>query len=227
MVSWLLCHWDSRLDWLAQALESMRQQELDDKMEFVIVDDGSSSHKAHEDLEAYSRVDDRIRPFRKDHEGLAKALNYGLDRCIGDLVARLDADDMALPKRLATQKKYLVEQGLDVVGGGAILWLENGARRTVNMPVREDPMTYLSAGRVPVLHPTVVFRKESVLSVGGYPEGYPHAEDYALWTIMAHRNRRIGNVHEVVSIMRRHDESMSSTHGEEQRESRDRARKEL
>lgn len=227
MVSWLLCHWNARLDWLSQAIESMRQQDSGVQMEFVVVDDGSDSDKGHEDLVRYSSVDERIRPIRKPHEGLSKALNFGLDHCVGELIARLDADDMALPRRLSCQIKYLLEQDLDVCGGAAELWMDDGRRRTVNMPIRADPMTYLAAGKVPCLHPTVLFRKDAVLSVGGYPESYPHAEDYALWMTMTKRNRRIGNVHDIVTIMRRHKDSMSVENAEQQRMSKDMARRDL
>ena len=85
--------------WVADAARSVLAQTLGD-LELVVVDDGSTD--ATGDVLA-GVGDSRLRVERREHEGLTRALNYGLRVARAPLVARLDADDIALPERLARQ----------------------------------------------------------------------------------------------------------------------------
>lgn len=94
-------------EWLAEAIESVRVQTLED-WEILAVDDGSTD-ATREILDGYRRRDGRVRVFATtaSERGLVAALNRGLVEVSSDYVARMDADDVALPERLAAQVQAL------------------------------------------------------------------------------------------------------------------------
>jgi glycosyltransferase involved in cell wall biosynthesis len=104
LVSVLLPVFNSRAT-LAQALESIRRQR-GVELECVAVDDGSSDGSLA-CLEQAAASDARIRVFSMPHRGIVEALNHGLAHCRGELVARMDADDIMHRQRLASQVAWL------------------------------------------------------------------------------------------------------------------------
>lgn len=225
-VSWLLAFWNPRRDWLCQAINSMRSQSiLRDEVEFIIVDDGSDDRSFIDDIQKMSQIDPRFSPTRIEHSGLAYALNRGLELCTGKLVCRLDADDFAMPGRLEAQVPMFDD--CHVCGGFAQVINEDGSSRRLGTEDKSDPMTWLSHGRVPVLHPTVLMSREAVMAVNGYPMAYPHAEDYALWCLLARNDKRFRVVNDLVTTIRRHRHAMSEENHVVQVQSRCKAMKEL
>jgi glycosyltransferase involved in cell wall biosynthesis len=93
--------------WVGAAVASLLEQTLAD-LEVVVIDDGSTD--ATPDVLASIR-DPRLRIERCARQGLTRALNRALDLARAPLVARLDADDLALPERLARQREYLDAHG--------------------------------------------------------------------------------------------------------------------
>src|SRR4051812_4814918 len=85
--------------YVAEAIESILAQSPGD-FEFIIIDDGSKDGSLAI-LERYAARDPRIRLVSRPNTGIVKALNQGLEMASGELVARMDADDIALPGRLA------------------------------------------------------------------------------------------------------------------------------
>jgi glycosyltransferase involved in cell wall biosynthesis len=90
---------------LAEAIESVLGQTFAD-LEFLIVDDGSTDG-SRAMIEAYAAKDARIRPILRENRGLIASLNQMLDEARAPLVARMDADDVCLPERLAQQVAFL------------------------------------------------------------------------------------------------------------------------
>src|SRR5260221_9996594 len=86
---------------LAETLQSALASSYSN-LEIVLVDDGSTDATAAI-AEAFARDDQRLRIFRQHHRGVSAALNFGLDHIRGDLVARLDADDLWHPTKLEKQ----------------------------------------------------------------------------------------------------------------------------
>jgi glycosyltransferase involved in cell wall biosynthesis len=174
LVSVLLAvHDDKRF--LREAVDSVLAQTLSD-LELIVVDDGSA-----EPVE--SPGDGRVRILRNDTQvGLATSLNRALDAATGKYVARLDADDVALPHRLERQVEGL---GRAAVVGSAVVDLdEHGARgRTHMMPSGAVPLRWHALFSSPFFHPTVVVDRE-VLDRHGlrYDPAFEESEDYDLWT---------------------------------------------
>ncbi|HEU5244784.1 MAG TPA: glycosyltransferase family 2 protein [Gaiellaceae bacterium] len=100
---------------LAECLESMSAQTLSD-FELIAVDDGSTD-ATRAILEAHARADSRLRVLRQEPAGMVAAAERARGEARAPLLARMDADDVALPERLELQVAALEEEGLAAVGG--------------------------------------------------------------------------------------------------------------
>jgi glycosyltransferase involved in cell wall biosynthesis len=175
LVSVLLAvHDDKRF--LRQAVDSVLAQTLAD-LELILVDDGSA-----EPVESFD--DARVRVVRNDTQlGLAASLNRGLDAAAGKFVARLDADDVALPHRLERQIARLA--GRTAAVGSAVVDVdEHGGRgRTHVMPEGAVELRWHALFSSPFFHPTVLVDREALDAHGlRYDPEFLESEDYDLWT---------------------------------------------
>jgi len=171
---------------LEETLTSLRAQ-TEPTWELIAVDDGSTDRSA-EILADYASRDPRIRLIRRAHKGIVNALNSGLAHCRGDLIARMDADDLCMPDRLRRQRCFLdahPEIGLVSCrvryGGdrernrGFALYVD-----WVNELIDPESIYLARFVESPLVHPSVMFRKSLIEAHGGYRlGGYP--EDYELW----------------------------------------------
>jgi cellulose synthase/poly-beta-1,6-N-acetylglucosamine synthase-like glycosyltransferase len=95
-----------------RAIRSILQQSLS-SFELIVVDDGSSDQTPN----ILTQIsDERLHVVRTEHQGVAAAANVGTQHTQATIIARMDADDIAHPDRLACQLKYLQDYNLDVVG---------------------------------------------------------------------------------------------------------------
>ena len=127
--------------------------------------------------------------------GLGPALDRGLAASWFDVVARMDADDICMPHRFATQLPLIASA--DIVGAG-ILEFQTDTGQVVGRRVPPtDPARIASYARMhdPFNHPTVVYRRQAVLAVGGYGD-LRLLEDYSLFARMIHNGARVVNVAE-------------------------------
>ncbi|WP_334171477.1 glycosyltransferase [Sinomonas sp.] len=134
--------------------------------------------------------------------GLADALDAGLELCRHDVVARMDADDVALPERFERQLALLAE-GYDIVGSAIAEIGDDESRRLASRPVpvtHREIMAQLGF-RTPFNHPSVVYRASAVRAAGGY-RGVPDMEDYWLWARMLHGGSLGANVPDVLVLYR-------------------------
>ncbi len=133
-------------------------------------------------LQADSPVPVTLVPLERNG-GLGPALDAGLAASRYDVVARQDADDIAMPHRFATQLPLI--EGADIVGAGL---LEFGASTDEIVGRRVPPVEPAEIRRYarlhdPFNHPTVVYRRQAVLAAGGYGD-LPLMEDYWLFARM-------------------------------------------
>ena len=128
--------------------------------------------------------------------GLGPALDAGLIASPHDIVARMDADDIALPNRFEIQVP-LIREGADIVGAGLIEFDDDPAtpgRRRVP-PIDPDDIRRYARIHDPFNHPTVIYRRSAVLAAGGYGD-LPLMEDYWLFSRMLAAGARPMNVAE-------------------------------
>ncbi|MER7546480.1 glycosyltransferase [Spirillospora sp. NPDC127506] len=147
------------------------------------------------DLVAGSPVEVELVRLERNR-GLGPALDAGLHASRHDIVARMDADDVAMPHRFQTQVP-LVRAGADLVGAGL---LEFGTDITDVVGRRippSDPADIARYSRLhdPFNHPTVVYRRSAVAAAGGYGD-LPLMEDYWLFVRMIANGARMVNVAE-------------------------------
>lgn len=188
---------------IAEAVESIRAQSRDD-WELIGVDDGSTDHSAAV-VAGFADRDPRIRLVRLPRTGIVTALNRGVIEARGDLVARMDADDVALPRRFEVQAARLDADGsLAAVGGAHEAIDTRGVAWRTHRPPSEPARVAAALLHVNCLcHPAMMLRREALAAIDGpYRGQFPLAEDYDLWLRLAERCA-IGNVPEVVLRYRR------------------------
>lgn len=166
---------------LRRALESVFEQTLKPN-EVVLVKDGPLTGELNmvvNDFKSKYAIL-KVVPLKENH-GLGYALNEGLQHCSFNLVARMDSDDVSKPNRFEVQMKYMSEhKDVDVCG----TWLEEFeddihlSTSIKKVPVEHNDIKKYAKKRNPINHPTVVYKKDKVLSLGGY-DGFP--EDLYLW----------------------------------------------
>jgi len=168
---------------IGEAIDSLLIQTFGD-FELIVIDDGSDDGTV--DI-VRSFDDSRIRLVeRTAADGLAGALNAGLNAARGEFVARQDGDDVSAPDRLARQVGYLdTNPEAVLVGTAARMITESGNERGVRHVLeRSDRDDLLEKNRF--VHGSVMFRAEPVREdAGGYDELFTTSEDYDLWLRLA------------------------------------------
>lgn len=185
--------------WVAEAVESVLRQASAD-FELIVVDDGSTD-RTGAILDGYG--DARLKVLHQEQAGLTRSLNHALRLTTAPLVARMDADDVALPERFAKQVAFLdshPEVGL--LGTGCHEISPSGeVLRTISPPVEDGAIRRALIRRNLFIHSSAVMRREVLEAVGGYDETLPVAQDYDLWMRMS-RITRMANLPEPLVLRR-------------------------
>ncbi len=195
--------------YVAQAVESIREQSFED-FQLVLLDDGSTDGSLAE-LRRQARQDSRITLISRANTGIVDALNEMLAHSRSPLLARMDADDIALPDRFKVQVEFM-EQNPDVVciGGGIELIDSRDRHLLTPPPVRGDAQVQAEAlcGRTPISHPAAMMRADAVRAVGGYHQDSFPAEDLDLFLRLGEIGK-LDNVPDLVLRYRVHSGSIS------------------
>jgi len=177
----LSCYFKESPSYLSQSLESILAQTLLPN-EIVIVEDGELTDELYAVLDLYERKLPIKRFALKENKGLGYALNYGLKCVEHDLVFRMDTDDVCLSDRFEKQINFHIENPeVDIFGGWAIDFDENGVLGKERKCVVNHKEIYNTIWACPLIHPTVVFKKHKILSIGSYSQDIPRRQDYELW----------------------------------------------
>jgi hypothetical protein len=170
--------------YLREAVGSILNQTFTD-FEFIIVDDGSTD-STWDILTGYDDV--RIRLVRNvENTGLTRSLNKGLALVEGQYVARMDADDVALPHKLEQQVAFLEKSPEVGILGTAcqVIDANHRERGLWRMPASDLLIRWTSLLNNPFLHPTVMIRRDLLTQHGfKYDEAFRTTQDYELWMRM-------------------------------------------
>lgn len=194
---------NEKKEFLERCFESIKEQSLFPD-EIVLVIDGPISKDLMKCITEWCDILPLQLVKIDENIGLGKALNIGLEHCKYNIIMRMDTDDICANNRFEMQYNYLKCNNNIVVLGGAIqefgtdLSDLKGVRM---MPSSLSEIRKLSKYRNPINHMTVAFRKNIVLSVGGY-EHHLYMEDYNLWLRLLSVGYDIANLNQIMVYAR-------------------------
>ncbi|MEE4216129.1 MAG: glycosyltransferase [Xanthomonadales bacterium] len=186
------------------------------KLELILVDDNS-------DDGAIARLpadDGRLRRLSSAGRGVSAAFNTGLAVAGGEYIARMDADDIALPERIEAQLAYLQRHADVSICGGCIEIFSAGGLQGGNLRYQDWLNACRSPGRIrrelfiesPIPNPTAFFRREAILELAGYADpAWP--EDYDLFLRADALGMKMGKPDPIVLRWREHPARLTRTDG--------------
>lgn len=195
--------------YISEAIESVLAQTYSN-FEFIIVDDGSTDGTRG----VIERYDDPriIKIFLKENGGLIAARNHIASVAKGKYLALLDADDFAMPERLAIQVRFLEDNAVDVCGADHwTLNQETGVKKSSKQRHSDSDIRALLTVCSPLCNPAVMGKTE-VFKRLQYKKSYLYAEDYCLWTNISVAGYKFSNIKEKLIIYRLHSSQNSVNH---------------
>lgn len=193
------------------SVESMLNQTLAPE-EIVIVKDGPLTEELDAIIQHYKSKYPKlfsIIPLGKN-VGLGKALNEGLESCRNELVCRMDTDDISLNNRCELQvSEFLSDNHLDILGSNIDEFYDDPEKvvSSRNVPENHDDIVKFSKRRNPFNHPTVMYRKSSVLSQGGYGD-FRRNQDLDLFVRMLNNGCKAKNINKSLLLFRANKDNL-------------------
>jgi glycosyltransferase involved in cell wall biosynthesis len=201
---------------VAAAVGSMLAQTFGD-FELILLDDGSTDG-SKEVLDTFAG-DTRVRLFSRPNKGLAATLNEGIGHARGELIARMDGDDLAHPDRLAKQVALMDARPEVVLSGAQIETIDPFGvvldRPTFPLDHESLERELLNANGWVICHPVSIMRRDALERVGGYRVEKNIVEDLDLFLRLAEVGR-LANVPERLLQYRQHLGSVVRTHFDKQ-----------
>jgi len=200
-------YYADKLEFVKESVESILNQTFSD-FEYYIAFDGPAA----DDVDSYlsSLADPRVKLYRlEENKGLAVALNYllalVLQRTDIIFIARMDADDISLPARFEKQRYFLLKNDeISCVGS----WYEeiNEAGKHLSfrkLPVEHEKLRKRYMTRTPFAHPSVMYHRRLIETVGFYPTDTILMEDNVLWGKALKAGLRFANISEYLFKFRK------------------------
>lgn len=202
--------------YLDEAIDSIARQTLR-AFECLLIDDGSTD-TSPAIAKRWAHRDPRFRLIETGGVGLTASLNRGLAEARGDYAARMDADDLAMPRRLERQARFMDRHPGVIASGSAVLLIDEAGRP---MFVRRFASTHeaidaeLMRGVGGIAHPAAVLRLRGAPIAITYHEDYPVAQDRELWLRLAEAGR-LANLPDPLLAYRQHADAVAATRSEDQ-----------
>ena len=162
-------------DTVKGSIESILSQSYKN-IELIITDD-CSSDRSLSIIKNY--LDDKNVKLieNNDNKGLTKSLNTMIKVASGELIARQDADDISLDKRIEVQVELINKFNLDFVSSRAITIQTKKFIPNISFNL---PYKFLIKYKNPFVHGTLMIKKDVLLKLGSYDERFKYAQDYKL-----------------------------------------------
>lgn len=201
---------------ILEAVDSIVKQTYAD-FELIIIDDASTDNTVNQ-IDSFR--DNRIKLLQNhQHEGISSSLNKGIKLCNGELIARMDGDDVSSSSRLQKQVDYLKSNpDISICGSNIILINADGSFICEHNYNSDDEKikTDLFFGKTSLAHPAIMFRKSMIEQFGTYDQSFDYAEDYELYCRLS-PNISFHNMQDHLLLYRQHSASVSNSHTYQQR----------
>jgi glycosyltransferase involved in cell wall biosynthesis len=212
VISVVMCAYNAER-YIASAVESILAQTFSD-FELLVVDDGSTDGTMTI-LRAYAARDGRVRVIEAAHQGISAAANRGVAEARRRWIARMDADDIALPNRLERQLAAAAAEPGVVLWGAYALHVNAsgkvlGLSRTGPTTVAQFHALWSRGEDGYVLQPTWLVRKDVLVAAGGYDPRFECSEDLELLDRIAEFGPAL-TIPEPLVLYRVHAASVSMT----------------
>lgn len=211
LISVLMSVWKTPLEFVKQAVESILHQSTHE-FSFIIVDDNNQKGELTDYLYNIRDHECCLQVVRhSENKGLAAALDFGLKHCPGNLIVRMDSDDIASPDLVQKHYDYFTAHPEVAICGVRIKLISNTREWHSRHPdVVTKEVAYNDDSYWFINHPGVAFRREVIQACGGYGDTPTHlAEDYALWIKLLKQGYIIHNVQDVLMDYRVHATSFT------------------
>jgi glycosyltransferase involved in cell wall biosynthesis len=221
-VSVLISSYNTKLVYIRDCLDSIREQKGNFGIELVWINDGSnklSSNILESELEIFqktTRFTKIIYHKNQENLGIAASLNIGVQLCNNELILRMDSDDIMFPDRIKRQLVFMREHPDCMMSGTNIQCfrsdIDNPKKRTIIDQTFHPEIITMDWFRKTrsewfMNHPTMIFRKSAILEVGNYnPELKGTSEDYDLELRVLKKYGRLLNMPNVLLYYRVHED---------------------
>lgn len=212
-ISVLLPIYNEPVKYLSKALKSIQQQTYDN-LEIIVILDNPKNKEAASYVDELVKTDSRIIFIKNENNlGLPASLNRGISKATGELIARMDADDIASYDRFDKQISELQLKNLDLVASNVFDMDENGKLlgTGTKYPLSDKAIKkYLKYGD-PMPHPTWLGKKEMFDALGGY-RLILACEDYDFVVRAALAEYQLGVIDERLLKYRINQQGISKNH---------------
>jgi glycosyltransferase involved in cell wall biosynthesis len=192
-------------EYLDAAIESVLKSTYK-KIEIVLVDDGSTDESQQKCLDYQKKYRNiHFYGFRKN-KGMTRCLNFGVQKAKGKYIARINQDDIMMPRRIEQQVKFL-EKNEDyvVVGGTVQLFTETQSKfDIIRFPLSDELIRAQWMMLSPYADPAVMYRKDAWLQTEGYSQYFWPADDVHMWYQLG-KIGKMANLPQVMTLVRWHE----------------------
>jgi glycosyltransferase involved in cell wall biosynthesis len=178
LVSIILSAYNEPLEMISKSVNSLIDQTYKN-LEIILINDNPSRKDLDDLLNGYKKKDNRIRYIKHTkNRGLVYSLNEGIKNAKGDIIARMDADDISEKDRIEKQIAFLKKHSCDIVGSCIVKIDENDNKiGELTLPtLHNDIVRFMQYGSY-VLHPTWLVKKQVYIDLEGY-RNIAACEDY-------------------------------------------------
>ncbi|WP_191016996.1 glycosyltransferase family 2 protein [Treponema zioleckii] len=200
---------------LNEAIDSVINQTFSD-WEFIIINEFGSNEKATTILRDYEKKDSRIKIVQNTERlRISASMNVGIDNAKGKYIARMDADDICAPNRLAIQHEYMEQHtDIDICGIKPTLFGEANWEwkvETDSETLKSDTLFF-----TPFVHPTIMIRKESLEKQHlRYDKNFHYTEDYEFFERAAYSLKYANITDQSLYRYRMHSKNATNVGGDE------------
>lgn len=173
-------------------------------LELLIIANGPHSADIEAHIQGHFPNEAKIRVIQSRIPQLGYALNLGLDHARYDYIARMDSDDIALPRRLEKQLAYLQKHGLDLVGCDLALIDSQGKQFGEQIYPKGKDINRRLPVKNPFAHISILAKKQVFIQARGYNAGF-NSEDYDLWLRLGRQDVKWDNMPDKLMLYRIHD----------------------